>query len=141
MDTAQLESRIISHEGYRKFTYEDSLGFETIGIGRCIDSRKGKGLSMNEALYLLKNDIDECSHQLAFYPWYKIHDDVRKCALIELCFNLGIRGLTGFKKMLACLLEKDYSGAAKELLDSRWAKQVGEIRSKDIANRLEHGCY
>lgn len=141
MDTGKLEARLKEHEGFNKFAYNDSLGFSTIGYGRCIDRRKGKGISDQEATYLLRNDISECAHLMALYPWYSIQDNVRKCVLIELCFNLGLQGLLGFKNTLAAMLEKDYVKAAEELLDSRWAKQVSKSRSDDIVYRLVHGAY
>jgi lysozyme len=42
-----------------------------------------------------------------------------------MCFNLGIARLRGFKKMLAAMQAGDVETAAKEMLDSTWAKQVG----------------
>jgi len=141
MDFTKLEDVILKHEDYKRFVYNDSLGFATIGIGRCVDHRKGKGISVKEAQYLLNNDLVECEYSMRLYDWYNIHDDVRKCALIELCFNIGLRGLLGFKNTLECLSKKDYVGAAKHLIDSRWAIQVGEGRSRDIAYRIEHGSY
>src|SRR6185369_8040707 len=126
MDFTKLEDVILKHEDYKRFVYNDSLGFATIGIGRCVDHRKGKGISVKEAQYLLNNDLVECEYSMRLYDCYNIHDDVRKCALIELCFNIGLRGLLGFKNTLECLSKKDYVGAAKHLIDSRWAIQVGE---------------
>lgn len=141
MDFTKLESILLKHEDYKRFVYKDSLGFETIGIGRCVDIRKGKGISIKEAQYLLNNDLTECDRSMRLYAWYNIQDDVRKCALVELCFNMGLRGLLGFKNTLDCLQNKYYVDAAKHLLDSKWSAQVGEARSQDIAYRIEHGCY
>ena len=39
--------------------------------------------------------------------------------------NLGPSGLLGFKKMHKALANKDYITASAEMLDSRWATQVG----------------
>jgi lysozyme len=119
MDTTKLESIIREHEGYRQFAYQDSLGYVTISIGRCIDSRKGKGISLDEALYLLRNDIAEYRKELEKFSWYQKQNEVRKCALIELSFK----------------------SAASHFLDSKWASQVKSARANDIAYRIECGEY
>ena len=141
MDTSELINRLKEHEGFRPYAYNDSLGFITVGYGRCIDRRKCKGLTQPEALYLLHNDIAECAKSLEVFDWYEIQDNVRKCAIIELVFNLGLAGFLGFKETIACLADKDYMLAAKNLLASKWAQQVGVHRSSDIAFRIEHGAY
>ena len=46
--------------------------------------------------------------------------------LITLSFNLGRKRLSGFKRLKKALQEKDRLGAAAELLDSKWADQVGK---------------
>jgi lysozyme len=53
-------------------------------------------------------------------------------------FNLGLYGVLGFKRMLAALREKDYLKASKEMLDSKWAKQVG-YRAKKLASIMALG--
>ena len=50
-----------------------------------------------------------------------------------MCFNLGRPRLSNFKKFLAALEEGDYEKAAVEMMDSRWASQVGDraVRLRD----------
>lgn len=141
MDTRKLEETIKKHEGFNSFCYQDSLGWYTIGFGRCIDKIKGPGISQEEALFLLRNDIEQASKSLQNYVWYNTLDDVRKCVIIELVFNMGLRNFLGFCKTITLITKKDFKAAAIELLDSRWAKQVGVNRSGDVAYRLEHGSY
>ena len=136
-----LISRVVEHEGIKKFAYTDTLGYTTVGIGRCIDARVGKGLSVDECFYLLRNDLAECRSQLTKYDWFKNQDEVRQGALIELCFNLGITGLIGFKNMITSLKLKSYAEAVKHLKDSKWASQVGARRVEDICWRLGNGRY
>lgn len=141
MDTSKLEEVIRKHEGCEQFAYKDSLGYLTIGIGRCIDRRKGKGLSLSESLLLLKNDIEDCKHELEHFAFYRALDDVRKCVLIELVFNLGIAGLLKFKHTIDAIERKDFKNAVLHLKDSKWATQVGQDRIDNICHRLEHGEY
>lgn len=141
MDTSRLESSLKQHEGFNEFCYKDSLGWYTVGYGRCIDKSKGPGISEEEALYLLRNDIESAAKSLQNYAWYNTLDDIRKCVIIELVFNMGLRNLLGFTKTIALITKKDFKEASIELLNSQWAKQVGVNRSGDVAYRLEHGNY
>jgi lysozyme len=47
-----------------------------------------------------------------------------KCVLIEMVFQLGVGGVSKFKKMWSGLQEQDYNEASIQMLDSRWAKQT-----------------
>lgn len=137
----QLEELIKQHEGFRPYVYSDSLGYATIGYGRVIDKRVNKGITQEEANYLLANDIAYCRKELSQFVWYNALDDVRKDVFVELCFNLGLNKLMDFKQTIASTANKDYKGAAAHLLDSLWAKQVSRTRSENIAQRLATGSY
>lgn len=136
-----LEQRLIEHEGEERFVYTDSLGYQTIGIGRCVDKKRGKGLSNEEILYLLRNDIKEARDDLSPNNWYLAMDDIRRGVIIEMSFNLGYRGLLKFKKMIKALTTIDYAQATKEMRDSLWAKQIGYDRLEDMCYRMEFGKY
>jgi lysozyme len=49
-----------------------------------------------------------------------------------MALNLGWPRLSAFRNMLAALQAMDYATAAREALDSKWAKQVG-ARAERIA--------
>jgi lysozyme len=53
-------------------------------------------------------------------------------------FNLGITKLLEFKDMITALEKKDYTSAAKAVLDSVWAKQVHQ-RATDVALMISEG--
>jgi lysozyme len=123
------------HEGYRQYVYECTEGVKTVAIGRNLET---VGISPEEAEYLLNNDVKRCVNQLERYIWFTNQPRGVKDALINMCFNLGITRLLNFKKMISALAMKDYTQAAKEALDSRWARQVGQ-RSKDVACMIREG--
>ena len=123
------------HEGLRLTVYECTAGKKTIGYGRNLED---KGITETEAEWMLDNDIQEVEERLANFDFYNDLDDVRKAVLIDLAFNLGISGLKGFKKMLKALQEDDYSEAAIQLLDSKYAKQVPN-RALELARIIEGG--
>lgn len=122
MDADALAQDLIRDEGLRLKPYFDSLGIETLGIGRNL---RDVGITEDEARYLLKNDILRVAAQLdANVSWWRGRPDHVQRAIANMCFQLGIRGLMGFKNMLSCLQAGDYAGATREALDSTWAQQT-----------------
>ena len=114
------------HEGKRRHVYTCSEGYETIGIGRNI-SESGLGLTDGEIDFMLRNDLTRVQGELAAnVPCFLNLSDVRQNVLMDMCFNLGINRFKQFKNMLTALEMGEYEEAANEMLDSRWAKQVGE---------------
>lgn len=132
---------LIDGEGRARYVYQDTLGYLTIGIGRNVDSRSGRGLSFEEQNYLLNNDIQLCRNQLQNKDYYKDQSQVHQEVLIELCFNMGLERLETFKLMLDAFQKKDYLEVAKQLLDSKWAKQVSNSRVQNIRDRILKNAY
>lgn len=120
-----ITQRLKRDEGFRSSAYQDSLGYWTIGYGKLIDARKGGGITTDEATFLLDNEVGRVIQQLENnIPWFLELDDTRQHVLINMCFNLGIHGLLGFKNTLARIREGKYEEAAQRMLESRWAEQV-----------------
>lgn len=131
-----IEEQLVLHEGLRLKPYRDTVGKLTIGVGRNLDD---VGITRAEALFLLRNDVEEVRTQLERYPWYTQLDPVRQKVLIDMAFNLGIGGLMQFRKMLAALEAGDYGKTADEMLDSKWARQVGK-RAQRLAEMMRTGA-
>ena len=133
-----LKEQLVRHEGLRLKPYRDSVGLLTIGVGRNLDD---VGISESEALVLLDHDIDRARADLArAFPWTQNLDPVRRDALTNMCFNIGIGRLRGFAKMLAALQAGNWVEAAEQALDSKWAVQVGS-RSHELAKQFITGAY
>ena len=127
----------IDHEG-RFHPYKDSVGKLTIGYGRNLDDG---GISKDEACLLLNNDVIATASQLhAFLPWTDSLDEARRGVLINMAFNMGIYSLLKFKTTLALTEAGDYAGAAKQMLNSLWASQVGS-RAHRLALQMESGQW
>lgn len=127
------------HEGVKHYVYKDHLGYETIGVGRCINRSVGLGLSPDEVDYLLINDVQRCIEELdGAFDWFKDLNEVRREAMINLCFNLGLTRLRKFVKALVAMENKDYPLAADEFMDSRWAAQVGN-RAIEVTEMIRTG--
>lgn len=136
---SKLVKQLRRHEGVRSHVYLCPAGYETIGVGRNI-AESGLGLSDDEIDYLLENDIKRCKQELIGLSWFIDIDPVRQDALINLCFNLGMTRLLGFKKAMAAMAVGDYDQAADEFLDSRWATQVGD-RAIEVTDMIRTGRY
>ncbi len=136
---SKLSDQLRIHEGVRSHVYLCTAGYETIGVGRNI-AESGIGLSDDEIDYLLENDIKRCKQELVGLSWFADLDAVRQDAIVNLCFNLGLTRLMGFKNAVGAMAVGDYEKAADEFLDSRWANQVGQ-RALDVAHMIRTGEY
>ncbi len=134
--TTALKQRVLRHEGLRLKVYTCPRGKLTIGIGRNLED---KGITRAEAFYLLENDLKhaECDCQNAF-QWFEKLDTVRRGVVIEMVFNLGFQGFLGFCRLIKALTIQDFDAAAREMLNSRWAVQVGH-RAEKLAKIMRTG--
>jgi len=136
-DLKDLATRMLTlHEGVRLKPYTDTVGKLTLGIGRNLDDR---GITREEAEYLLSNDISDVWLQLVSQlPFFSRLDTVRQAVLIDMGFNLGIAGLMSFRNTLVAIGEGRYVDAAQGMLDSKWSTQVGR-RSERLAEMMRTG--
>ena len=136
IDLKRLQEQLVIDEGLVLKPYRCSSNKLTIGVGRNIEEI---GITKDEAMMLLANDIarvcGECKRE---FPWFEDLTPLRKEAIINLVFNMGMATFKCFRKTIAFIEAKDYERAGIELLDSNYAKQVGE-RSKRVANMLADG--
>lgn len=134
----RLVAQLKKHEGLRLTPYKCTADKLTIGIGRNLED---VGISEHEAEMLLKNDIDRATKQLLLsFPWVADLDSVRKAALINFTFNVGIGTVKKFVKAMSFLEAKEYDKAALEFLSSRWASQVGK-RATEITEQIRTGRW
>ena len=129
-----IERLLLLEEGLRNTVYRCPAGKLTIGIGRNLEDR---GISDAEATYMLRNDIRAFRRELTqMWPWFTRLSSVRQAVLVDMAFNLGVAGLSTFKKMLTATGCGYYSMAAEEMMDSKWAKQVGK-RAERLSVMME----
>ncbi|MGP9834226.1 glycoside hydrolase family protein [Marinobacter sp. NSM] len=135
MNRELLRSQLERHEGLRLKPYRDTVGKLTIGHGRNLED---VGISREEADFMLDNDIDQVEQYLNTVDEYNELDEVRQTVLANMAFNLGFYGLMAFRKTWAAISRKDYPEAARQMLDSRWARQVGN-RAQELAEIMRTG--
>jgi lysozyme len=90
-------------------------------------------------MLLLANDIEQAEADASrVFMNFEDLSDARKQALTNLAFNLGYGRLCGFRKMIRAVEHEEWEQAARELLDSKYAKQV-KGRSVELAEMLRKG--
>ena len=142
---AALIKELERDEGRVCHAYQDSLGFWTIGIGRLIDKRRGGGLSDEEMDYLKRNDIARFTTELdKAAPWWRSFDPVRRRAVLNMTFNLGVGWIThghpkAWPNTVALLKAGRFKDAADAIRANKvWVGQVGD-RALRIAKQIETG--
>ena len=154
-----LLQELVKHEGLRLQVYQDTLGIDTIGIGRnlkdrgiskeeldeldipTIDHVYEYGITEADAMLLAENDVQIVEEELLrAHPCVEDLDAVRQLVLVDMAFNMGVPRLCKFKKMWNAIHENKFDIASKEMLDSRWANQV-KSRSVKLANAMHNGAF
>lgn len=126
-----LEQRIKRHEGLRLKPYQDTLGYTTVGYGHKIISaaeRKkfANGITQEQADNLFKDDLGAAWHYAIVSIGTTFHrlDTPQQEVIVEMIYQLGLKGVLKFKKMLNALDKGDYETAADQMLDSLWHQQT-----------------
>lgn len=141
----QIIPRVKQHEGVKPAVYKDSKGIPTIGVGfnltraDSVEKLKAVGanalavkagrakLSEEQIDTLLKQDLKNAKDAaIQLIPNFTSLPPKVQGVLIEMVFNLGKVGLSEFKNFLANIQARNFKQAAIEMLDSAWAKQVGQ---------------
>ena len=132
-----LKERIKRHEGKRYQPYEDSEGILTVGYGRNLRDVR---FSENEIELMFENDFRRAQGGAQSFAAYQQMNEIRRGVLTEMVFQMGVNGVSKFKKFLAAAFAHDWARAADEMLDSRWAKQTPE-RARELAKLFMRGTH
>ena len=151
--------KLIEHEGMVLTVYQDTLGIDTIGIGRNLKDRGispeelaymdipnmaivyTEGISEADARYLAMNDIKIVENELSqVHKCVEDLDAVRQLILMDMAFNMGVPRLCKFKKMWNAIHEGNFDAASLEMMDSRWARQVGS-RARKLSDAMKSGEF
>jgi len=126
----KAQKLIERHEGWRSKPYKDTTGHWTVGYGFNLETVK---LPQNVGKQWLQFLIMKYSNELHnTYGWFSELDSSRQAALIDFYYNIGAGGFASFKNMIQAFENKNYNEAARQMLDSKWADQVG-TRATDLA--------
>ena len=129
----RLIDSIKKNEGYISTVYKDSLGIDTIGYGFAI-----KDLELEEDLchVILQRKLKRLEKEVSTrFGWLKKMPPSVKDIVLEMCYQMGVTGVSKFKKTIAYLEKSEWKNASIEMLDSRWAKQTPG-RAKELSSRM-----
>ena len=137
----KLQQDLTFDEGCVNEVYLDHLGYATFGIGHLVlesDPEHGQDVgtcvSDDRIKECFEKDIanvfEDLDRNLSW--WRELPDDLL-LVIANMSFNLGITRLLKFKKFLGALELKQYKTASEEMMDSKWATQVGPraVRLRD----------
>ncbi len=163
LNSLSLEQLLIRHEGIRYKPYLDSVGKLTIGVGRnlidkwfspeetelifatqqaskeeMLDYLYQTGLSQMQILTLLAHDIGEALSAAIYFPWFVRLTKPRQNVIVSMIFNMGLKKVTQFENMIDAIALGDYEKASFEMLNSKWADQVGR-RALELSEMMRFG--
>lgn len=149
-------------EGCKLELYKDTEGFWTIGIGQLITKNPSKDvardaldklmgricdgrITQREAEELFNGSVEKARKGIlanaTLKPVYDVLDEVRRCALINMVFQMGVAGVAGFPKGMRLLKAKQWDAAAIELADSRWYKTQTPNRARRVIATFKTGTW
>lgn len=133
----KLIEQIKRHEGFRSKPYKCTAGKLTIGYGLNLDA----GVNEELAQLILEYQVKRITNELRKLEWFfDIDSFARQDVIVNMAFNLGVAGACKFHKMINAISMHDYHEASKEMLNSKWAKQVGD-RAVELAEQMRSGTY
>jgi lysozyme len=130
MNMDRLLASVKKHEGYRNKVYLDTLGKRTVGVGHlCVEDfwEDDKEYEESFLMTILEHDLQTAikgAKDLMAENGCMDIDEQAEELIIEMVFQLGKTGVSKFKNMWKALSGLEYSAAADQMLDSRWAKQT-----------------
>lgn len=138
-----LIDRVKRHEGLVLTPQRDVGDMWVIGWGHDILPDQAvalaHGISDEEAENWLHEDLENAEHACRrSFSWFDELSPIRQEVIIEMCFQMGMLGLTKFRKMLMCASAGDYAGAAAQMLDSEWYRET-PARCKELSNNMRWG--
>ncbi|AHY25095.1 lysozyme murein hydrolase [Pectobacterium bacteriophage PM2] len=149
-------------EGCKLELYKDTEGYWTIGIGQLITKNPSKDVARNEldklmgricngkitqqeAEELFNTSVEKARKGIqnnpTLKPVYDSLDEIRRCALINMVFQMGLAGVVGFPKGMRLLKANQWAQAAIELADSKWQKTQTPNRANRVISTFKTGTW
>lgn len=122
-DRDLIKKRLIDFEGLILKSYTCPTGYTSVGVGRNLETN---GITEEEAMYLLNNDITNVIKDLDkhWIAWRKL-PITAQYVCIDVVFNMGINTWMSFRMTRSYMELNEWEKAGDELLNSKYAKQVG----------------
>ena len=136
-------------EGYRQCTYKDTMGIKTVCYGFNLE----RGSAAKNAVARAGGDYNSlinggCANQnicnklldfevqsargIAQRQFGSVSCPAAKAVTVDLAYNLGAGGIAGFRRFTANIKSGNWNGAAAELQDSAYCRQVGRRCTRNM---------
>ena len=143
MNIEALREQLKIDEGVKYEIYKDHLGYPTFGIGHLITENdpehgepNGTEISEDRVNEVFETDVAKfVSESKILFPDLDDLPDVAQQVIVNMAFNMGRPRLSKFKNFIAGVNDRDWTRAAEEMMDSRWATQVGD-RAIRLRNQI-----
>ena len=144
MNIDQLREQLKIDEGVKYEIYNDHLGYATFGIGHLVvegDEEHGKPIGTPISEERVNSVFDSefanyVTEAKKVFPNLDTLPEEAQEVIVNMCFNMGAPRLSKFKKFIGGVNSGDWNTAAVEMMDSRWAKQVG-VRADRLRDRIK----
>ena len=144
MDINKLREQLKIDEGVKYEVYDDHLGYKTFGIGHLVKATDeeygwpvGTPVSEKRVNSVFDKDVETYidESKKVFGNLEDMPQEAQQ-VIVNMCFNMGAPRLSQFKKFIKAIHDEDWKTASVEMLDSRWASQVG-IRANRLSDRIK----
>ena len=126
-----LVEDIKKEEGYRSSVYLDTLQKPTIGYGFLIDTLE---LQEDICQLILMRKLEKLIKSIKFnFKWFDDMPDKVQDVIINMCYQLGVSGVSKFKKTIQFMKNQQWDRASVEMLDSKWAREQTPQRAKRLS--------
>jgi len=144
MNIEKLREQLKIDEGVKYEVYLDHLGYKTFGIGHLIvagddeyGADVGYAVSEERVNAVFNEDVKKyIEESKKVFPNLEELPEEAQQVIVNMCFNMGAPRLSKFKKFIAAVNDGNWSTAAVEMMDSRWATQVGK-RAERLRDRIQ----
>ena len=135
MSYQNLKKNIKKNEGFSPHTYKDQLGYITIGYGHLILSNEKyltkRKINKKKLERIFDYDFNKALEDFNLYLGSLVVNSKEKELLIQMIFQMGIKKVQRFKKLLHHLKIREKHLVCFEMMNSLWYKQT-PIRVKKL---------
>jgi len=122
MTLDKIKEMLVRHEGLVCHLYKCTADKNTIGVGRNLDVN---GISEDEALYMLDNDIKRVQEELTKnWGCWRTMPEKARMVCIDMTFQMGITGFMKFRKTRQLMELGMWLEASEEILFSKYNLQT-----------------
>lgn len=157
-EISSFSKLIEGNEGRRAFSYTDSVGKATVGVGYNLDQPGAReeieDLGINYS-FLRRGDIDlEPRHQDTLrdryigralntvaesLPTFDSLSGGRQAAVVDMAYQLGPGGFKSFNRMITAISIGDFEEAARQIEDSKYWREDAPARARRSAEAMRTG--